>query len=756
MRTVIALCLTLFAAGCIKRTEPTRLPERAKITVVYVVDGDVGVVDAPEPVKKEVESALNERNLEAVRVPFDSVSASFNAVRDSSHRFNYAMGLVKGSQLLLLVELRTEFFSQLQGQYRWQVYGKLSTARVEAAQPITEAFDVPAFMLFDHERTPEVLITKAPAIAEHASALVDNLIRETTPAPTPKPVLDHERPQVNPKGAPETPPQQGALNRDAIYFVMVDRFANGDRSNDGEIDLEDPQAFHGGDLQGVIDHLDYLQNLGVKTVWLSPVFKMRTEKFFGYGAFHGYWTYDLTRVEPRFGTEETLKKLSNELHRRGMKLVLDLVLNHVGPDHPWVKERPTWFHNQGALQNWDDEKELVTKDVHGLPDLAQEKDDVYRYLLGSSLAWIDRVHPDGFRLDAVKHMPLAFWARFNTDVKRHAGPDFMLLGEMLEGDAQKLAEVKSKGGFTHIFDFPLHFAMVDTFCKGQSPVRLAATLSQDRLYADPSTLVTLVDNHDLPRIQSVCGEKADEAIAFEITTRGTPSFIWGTEVGLAGGKEPANRGDMKFEETPRAAKLKSYLDLRASLPALRDGVPYLVSVDKCSLAYARLARHDAALIVLNQCAPSKKVELSDALFEVAVSAPVTNVTFQKNELAVSRLVLREGYESFYERAQQQWATGAIKRDVKISAEVPAEQGDAVFLVGSGEELGAWNPAKGLGPLQSGALSTTLPEGFAYEYKLVIKKRDGRTEWEPGENRALFVSRGKAPLQVALKWAEQNG
>ncbi|MFL5321227.1 MAG: alpha-amylase family glycosyl hydrolase [Myxococcaceae bacterium] len=774
MRSVIALCALLLATGCVKHPAPTRLAEPSKIAIAYVVDGASGVADAPESVKQEVEAGLQSRNLVPARIPFEGFEAAFSASADSAKRFTFAEGLAGDAPLLLLVELRAEFFSQLQGQYRWQVYGKFSSEKSTAAQPVTETFDVPAMMLFDHQRTPEVLMSKSPAIAEQAGFVVDQVIRAAG-ALTPKSPtkLDSDMPQISPKKKEGQPEQQqqpsGALRRDAIYFVMVDRFANGDRANDGVVDLADPNAFHGGDLQGVIDHLGELKALGIETVWLSPVFKMRTEKFFGYGAFHGYWTYDLTKVEPRFGSEATLRKLSDEVHARGMKLVLDLVLNHVGPDAPLVKEHPSWFHNQGPLENWNDPKELVNKDVLGLPDFAQENEEVYQYLLGASLKWIDSVHPDGFRLDAVKHVPLTFWARFNADVKAHAGNGFMLLGEMLDGDAANLAKTMEQGGFTHMFDFPLHFAIVDTFCKGQSPARLAATLSQDRMYEHPEKLVTLVDNHDLPRIASLCHAETDNALRFQLTARGVPSLIWGTEVGLEGEKEPANRGDMKFgAQGPPFETISSVLRERSSLAPFRDGVPYLLALDDAFFAYARLDANGAALVLVDRTIDkpanprTRPFELNDPLFRVANVTELhagdrSDMLFVLHDRVVTYgLAPRDGYSALYEAARHQWETGAIHRPVHISATAPAEKGDAVFLVGSGKELGAWNPANGLGPLKSGQLDASLPEGFAYEYKLVIRRSDGRTEWEPGANRALFVNRAKEPLQLSLKWAERNG
>jgi glycosidase len=339
-----------------------------------------------------------------------------------------------------------------------------------------------------------------------------------------------------------------------IYFVMVDRFANGDSSNDLDADPTDPQAFHGGDLAGLISRLDWIQSLGFDTVWLSPIFSMRTSKWHGFGAFHGYWTYDLATLEPRFGDELLLAQLRRELDRRGMKLYLDVVLNHVGPDAPLVTQHPDWFHRRGGVTDWNDATQLVMNDVHGLPDLATEKPEVFEYLRRSAQKWIDLAKPDGFRLDAVKHLPLDFWAKFNGSL------EIARLGELLDGDPSLVAKTWREGRFTSMFDFPLGFAIADVFCRGESPAKLGAILTNDRRYPDPSQLVTLVDNHDLPRIVSLCGgdlEKVKQALAFMILMRGTPSLTWGTEVGLDGAKEPDNRKSMQFVDHPLRAHLSS-------------------------------------------------------------------------------------------------------------------------------------------------------------------------------------------------------
>ena len=464
---------------------------------------------------------------------------------------------------MLLIEQRVQFFSQLDGRYRWEVSTTLTASRADGAKA-SDPFEIPVILMYDHEK-------EADAIANAASRHREPGGRVDGRGDGGGEVLP--RPRRAPSG---------------IYFAMVDRFANGDRSNDGDASLEDPQAFHGGDLQGVIDHLDWIQSLGFDTVWLSPIFKMRTEKWHGFGAFHGYWTWDLSALEPRFGDELLLARLRSELDRRHMKLMLDVVLNHVGPDAPLLAAKPEWFHRRGGVTDWNDATQLVMNDVHGLSGPGHREAGSVRVparrcpeVASGSL------RPDGFRLDAVKHLPLEFWAKFNGSF------DFMLLGELLDGDPGLVAKTWREGRFTSMFDFPLGFAIADVFCRGESPAKLAAVLTNDRRYPDATALVTLVDNHDLPRIMSQCGgdvEKVKQALAFLISMRGTPSIIWGTEVGLRGREgtgQPASR--CASSSTRCEAHLAKWMKLRAESPALRDGVAVPVEVTKDRVVIARVA-----------------------------------------------------------------------------------------------------------------------------------------------------------------------
>jgi alpha-amylase len=338
-----------------------------------------------------------------------------------------------------------------------------------------------------------------------------------------------------------------------LYFVLVDRFANGDLTNDREIDLDDPIGFHGGDIQGVINHLDYLQELGVTHVLISPVWKMQTEKTERYGgAFHGYWVIDPQKVEPRFGNEADLVALADALHKRHMGLILDMVYNHMAYNTELLQTHPDWFHHYGPPEDILDPFQRENYDVFELPDLAQENPEVYAWLRDNSFTWIDNVHPQGFRLDAAQHLPASFLKPLNHELRTHGGEDFIVLGEDSRGNAMDVSEKFTSGDFSHMFDFPLYYAMADTFCHDWRTSRLAEGLSLDPLYSHPEKLVTFLDNHDFDRIYSQCqgdSQRLMQALAFLFTVRGIPAISYGTEIPLAG-PVPLHRGDMKFPNSP--------------------------------------------------------------------------------------------------------------------------------------------------------------------------------------------------------------
>lgn len=764
MRAVLVGVLLLIFAACVHRTPPVRLPSPTAVTVAFVQDheGQGEVADVPEALKDAVIRELATRNLTAQPLDAAKVRSALRTLRASEGRLEW---LKEQSQTpyVLLVETKASFFSQLSGRYRWVVLTKLTAqGRDSKAAPTSRALEEAVMLQFDHQRGPQAVAEAAPRIAEGAGGLFDDILAVPLP-------------EGSPKGPRERTGASGLPQPGAIYFVMVDRFANGDSSNDGEIDPADPAAFHGGDLQGVIDHLDELKALGVETVWLSPIFKMRTEKFFGFGAFHGYWIYDFNEVEPRFGDRRLLRRLSDELHRRGMKLLLDVVLNHVGPDAPLVTQKPEWFHRRGPLERWDVVDEVENHDVHGLPDLAQEKPEVYAHLLDASVRWIREVQPDGFRLDAVKHMPVAFWQQYAKDLRAVAGEDFLLLGEMLDGDPVVLAQTARQGGFDSVFDFPLKFAAEDVFCKGQPVARVAATLSLDRLYEDAAALVTLADNHDLPRIVSACGgdlQKVKDLLTVLFASRGTPSLTWGTESALAGAKEPENRGDMKFDEQPLRAHLARLLALRREHPSLVRGIPRTELLIEGVWVQSRVTEGELSVLIINtgeQPFDAKILErpefvlVGDGLIQMSWRDAFSGEKVKGAATVAARSVAlwvgqADDARPFTKRmaeAEKVWRGTAAPAPVQftVSADAARPVG-RVHVVGAAPELGHWKPSVAPAIDEAGQLTVRVPPGV-YEFKLAIKGADGRVSWEDHPNRVFHapsqMGGGEVTLSLKLGW-----
>jgi len=504
---------------------------------------------------------------------------------------------------------------------------------------------------------------------------------------------------------------------DALYFVLVDRFADGRSDPSHPVDKSDPQGWHGGDLKGVLDHYDAIPGGGL---WLSPVHRARTEPIGEWGAFHGYWTTDLMELEPRLATEAELTALSTRLRADDKELWIDLVTNHVGYEAPLVTEKPDWFHHNGDVTDWNDPVEVVTHDVHGLPDLAVEKPEVYAHLLAAATKWVEVARPTGFRVDAVRHLPEGFFAKLRADLRK-VDPELQLLGEFFEGDPEKLAARQRVDELDRVFDFPLHYAIKDSVCGGDLG-RLASVIGQDGVYEDPSSLVTFLDNHDVARIRSVCGDLDGVARALAVMTlvRGTPCITWGTESGLDGAEEPANRADMVFEQQPLRGALDGLLALRREHEVLGRFAPTRVlSVGEEHVVLARRTEERTAALVVTGEQPK-----SWALKELGSDCRGWLVTGAEGprelEVGGTLVVPAKGVGVAVCEGS---ASGAVARafradppEVSVTLDVP----EGMVLVGTGPLLGRWDPAKGL------AKSTTLkvPAGTVLEYKLVGRSDDG--------------------------------
>ncbi len=553
-----------------------------------------------------------------------------------------------------------------------------------------------------------------------------------------------------------------------LYFVLIDRFCNGNRANDHEVDEKDLEGFHGGDIAGLIEKLDYLERLGVTGIWLSPFFTNRPDRFYKQQAYHGYWPHDFWTVDRRFGTEEELVELRHQLQQRNHKLLLDMVVNHMGYNAPFIETNPDWFNAGGEIKNWNDKEELVNRSIFGLPDFASQKPVVKTFFRLVARNWIEKLRPDGFRLDAVKHVPADFWRDFNANARRIGGKDFLLLGEYLNGDPVETRQAWNDGEFSTLFDFPLYYTMKTVFAEGGDCRQLASRLYYDRNYPDAALLATFLDNHDLDRFITSCGgdrQKYALALAFLLTSRGVPVLNYGNETGLEGvhGKLPENRRSMVFDEENELYRLtRDLIALRRGTDALRRGLQCHIHADATSMVYGRLTPDALAVVVINN---------GDQPREIACDFPFATAKKQKilePALGANRALLRQGRletflpaksfavylpvsePGFYEKAFRHWqrryhhetSWGMKKFTLKLKVDYLPEKAQ-MFVTGNCSELGNWDSGRKAVPMLPVAddefeAPLKMPLGKIFECKCFYRVPDEKTGkmntvWMEGDN-----------------------
>lgn len=450
---------------------------------------------------------------------------------------------------------------------------------------------------------------------------------------------------------------QGFSPDDVIYLIIPDRFANGDPANDdpvisrGLYDRKNSHAYHGGDLQGIIDHLPYFKELGVTALWLTPIYdnnnQMGTDAFHPdkrVSDYHGYGAVDYYGVEEHFGDLKLLRKLADEAHRQGIKLIQDQVANHVGPAHPWVADppTPTWFHGtptshlKETFDLWHlidphASDQLIRPVLDGwfadaLPDLNQEDPEVANYEIQNALWWVGTVGFDGIRQDTLPYVGRPFWNDWSTALKREY-PKLQAVGEVMEGNPVITSYFQGgtkqaygiDSGIDSVFDYPAYYSLRQAFAGGKDLSALTKTIADDRLYPNPSALVTIFGDHDVKRFMSEPGATAEGlklALAFVLTARGIPVIYYGDELGMVGGDDPDNRRDFPggwpgdshdaFSaqgRTPQESDIFRYAQkltaLRARLKPLRDGVMISLTESKQAWAYARRDMGGTVIVALN-------------------------------------------------------------------------------------------------------------------------------------------------------------
>ncbi len=560
---------------------------------------------------------------------------------------------------------------------------------------------------------------------------------------------------------------QPGTRGEVIYFILLDRFSNGDPLNDFDTNPKDPRGFHGGDLSGVIGKLDYLRDLGITALWISPVFRNRPTRFYHHQPYHGYWVWDFFSVDPRFGNPEKLRSLVAEAHKRGIKVFLDFVVNHAGYDAPLPELFPALFHDNGNITDWSDRNQLESYRIYGLPDFASEKPAVQFFFRSVADHWQGAIGFDGFRLDAVKHVPIAFWKDFNTHVRKRWGPGFFLLGEMLDGDPKTISRVLKEGRFSSLFDFPLYYTLLDVFARGGDARKLGVRFAADRGYTDPNRLATFLDNHDLDRFVTSCHGDLDRyraALALIFTARGIPVLCYGDEVGLPGAQdpEPMNRRSMDFDLNPELREFtRKLIALRKSLPALRDGYQFTLDISPSTFSFCRLLDDRQAIVVFNTATAALDLEIP--LFAPLSEGTTLQDHFTGNHASVKggKLLCRvpgkgfllydapaptPGYSDFVDDlvAFHQFPDAFGTTRVTFQVRIPdVTEGETVHVVGGLPSLGDWDPARVPPPMKDlggGLFSTTLdlPRFIPFEYKF-LRKAGEKVEWLPGENRTARLT-----------------
>jgi neopullulanase len=467
--------------------------------------------------------------------------------------------------------------------------------------------------------------------------------------------------------APKLGKFQGLSHEDVIYLIMPDRFANGDPANDEPADRANPRAYHGGDLRGIRERLPYLKDLGVTTLWLTPVVKNG-----GAQDYHGYGAADLYAVEPHFGAIQDYRELVAEAHKQGMKVFFDFVPNHVGPKHPWVSRPPLadWFH--GTPQHHLDSSAGVSGTFYGksekqkgtndpfealidphapanlsrnltdgwffnvLPDLNTEKPEVADYLFQNSVWWAESSGLDGFRLDTFPYVSRKFWSDWHARLHQ-IYPYMTTIGEVFHpdpsvtsffaGGQRRFDRIDS--GLDTLFDFPMYFALRDVLLRNEPVGRIADVLGHDSLYVHPDVLVTFLANHDVPRFASAEGSslaKLKLAFGLTVTLRGIPELYYGDEIGMTGGGDPDNRhdfpggwtGDAKnaFAAAGRSAEqqelftyVQTLLRVRREHASLQSGRLWHLFSDETAYVFLRETEEERAVVAFNNSNEARELKI---------------------------------------------------------------------------------------------------------------------------------------------------
>lgn len=478
--------------------------------------------------------------------------------------------------------------------------------------------------------------------------------------------------------------RKGYDSSDMIYLIMPDRFANGNPDNDSAASVTekgnraDKNGRHGGDIQGVIDHLDYLKELGATALWSTPLCEDNDKAY----SYHGYAQSDVYKIDPRYGTNEDYVKLSSELHKRDMKLILDYVTNHWGLEHWMVKDLPTydWIHqfpgyaqtnyrmttqmDPNASQN-DFKYCMDGWFVPTMPDLNQSNPLVLNYLIQNAIWWIEYADLDGFRVDTYSYNDKAGIAQWTKAIMDEY-PYFNIVGEVwLHDQAQiaywqkdsKIAEIQSYNTYLpSVMDFTLHDAISSVFSVeypgwDTGMQQFYENFVDDFLYPDINSILVFAENHDTNRFNQMYQNIEDYKLAMTLvaTVRGIPQLYYGSEIGMKGDKGQGD-GDIRrdfpggwagdannaFTKSGRTTEQAAYFDFTSKLFTWRKNAAvihagkttqYLVRDEV--YVYFRYNDSETVMVVMNNAKDARTFNLDRFAENIKTAKKGTDVVTGK-------------------------------------------------------------------------------------------------------------------------------
>lgn len=586
------------------------------------------------------------------------------------------------------------------------------------------------------------------------------------------------------------------FRQETIYFIIVDRFNDADSSNNegARAELFDPTRqkwgkYWGGDLQGIIDKLDYLKGMGVTAIWISPLFEQVEDLQFDRAAMHGYWTKDFKRLNPRFLAKDeenslfkctVLDKLIAGIHDRGMKLILDIVCNHSSPDvnghkgelyddgvkiADFYNDVNNWYHHNPEITDWEDEWQLLYGEMAGLATFNESNINFRNYIRSAIKQWLDR-GVDALRVDTVKHMPIWFWQEFITDIQTHK-PSVFIFGEwgFSKPWDRRSVDFANQSGMS-ILDFGLCEAIRGALAQGDGRgfQLIQDIFDLDYLYDRATELITFIDNHDMPRFQSLNGdpEILRLAIILIMTSRGIPCLYYGTEQYLHndtdGGNDPYNRPMMENwnTDTQIYRDLQLFSKLRRLNPAVSLGSQVQKYITSDVYCYTRRYRDSRCFVAINKGNPVtidlESTDLEDGEYRCIVTHrhfEVRNGKLLRLELAAKEAIV---LSYMGERVRGKTIVRSQLNGIVT------QPGETVVVVGDCPELGNWDidKAYALEYINAntwfGEIPFTESAGGAIAYKYALRRENQPPLYENSLGRRwLLADRGTVKWQDI--WAQ---